>query len=369
MIDSLLIIPTFDPIPLPAPVWLLKGLLLLTLLLHLIAMNLLLGGAWTVFWCAIRSKYQPTSHNGRLFREMLAYLPTLTAMTVTLGVAPLLFVQVLYGHLVYTSSIAMGWFWWLVFPLVIIAYYSFYYLKFHQGGETAIKRWLPLLAALILLWISFILSNNFNLAQQPERFSKIILEDPSGWSLNLGDPTTFPRWLHMVIGAIAVCGIWVMWLGRIEHKKDVEYAMFKMEFGYKLFALPTMINILVGFIFMMSLPRNIMMRLMGKSMLETMLWLVGMGLAIWAIPVLKRATTEPQSSALPLGTILVGITICAMVLLRDMVRSAYQEGFYTLDMPKVDTMWGAIAMFFVTFVIGLWLLRWLVQTYLKGSKT
>jgi len=366
--NTSMIIPLFDQIPLPAPVWLLKSLLLLTLILHLIAMNLLLGGSWTAFVCAVKGRTSPEGHNSRFYRELIAYLPALTAMTVTLGVAPLLFVQVLYGHLVYSASVAIGWFWWLVFPMVIVAYYIFYFLKFRGSSQSVVSRWLPLVSAVILLWISFILSNNFNLAQQPERFTKILLEDPSGWSLNLADQTTFPRWLHIVIGALAVCGIWIMWLGRLEHPRDSEYGKFKMELGYRLFAIPTMINILVGFVFMMTLPRDIMMRLMGKSMPETMLWVIGMGLAIWAIPVLKRSIDAPESAALPLGTGLMTVTIIAMVVLRDMVRSAYQGQFFTLDMPKVEVMWGAIIMFLVAFVIGLIVFRWLVITYLRGSK-
>ena len=39
-----IIIPEPDPIPLPAPDWLLKFLLVLTLILHIIAMNFALGG-------------------------------------------------------------------------------------------------------------------------------------------------------------------------------------------------------------------------------------------------------------------------------------------------------------------------------------
>lgn len=331
---------------------------------------MLVGGSWTAVICAFKSKKQPSlSLDNRFFKEMIGYLPTLVALTVTLGVAPLLFVQVLYGHLIYSSSIAIGWFWWLVFPMAIIVYYSFYYLKFNPLQNNVITRWMPLIAAMILLWISFILSYNFNLAQQPERFSKIILQDPSGWSMNFDDHSTFPRWLHMVVGAIAVSGVWIMWLGRFEHNRDSEYATFKMELGYRLFAVPTMINILIGFVFMMTLPRNIMMRLMGQSMPETMLWIVGMGLSIWVISILKRAISAPLSVALPLGTALMAATILAMVLLRDMVRNAYQGEFFTLDMPKVDVSWEAIAMFLISFVIGLWVLRWLVGVYLKGSKT
>ena len=57
-------------------------------------------------------------------------LPVAIAATVTLGVAPLLFVQVLYGRLFFTSSILMAWFWLAIVPLVILAYYGAYLLAF-----------------------------------------------------------------------------------------------------------------------------------------------------------------------------------------------------------------------------------------------
>lgn len=360
------IIPAFDPIPLPAPVWLLKALLLFTLTLHLVAMNMLLGGAWTAVLAAIRSKGSAGANNQRLYKEMVCYLPTLVAMTVTLGVAPLLFVQVLFGHFIYSASVAIGWFWWTIIPLIICAYYALYYLKFRAASDSPAQKWIPWLAALILLWISFIFSNNFNLAQQPERFTQLLLESATGGRLSLADHTTFPRWLHIIIGALAVCGIWIMWLGRSEHRRDADYGKFKLALGYQMFAIPTMINIIVGFIFMMTLPREIMLRLMGKGLPETALWMIGMGLALGAMPILKRAVAAPQSAALPLGTAMMTVTIAAMVILRDMVRSAYQGEFFTLAMPEVKVMWGPILMFLVAFVIGLVTLRWLVMTYLKG---
>ena len=38
------LIPTMDPIPLPAPYWVFKLLLIVTFALHILAMNFLLGG-------------------------------------------------------------------------------------------------------------------------------------------------------------------------------------------------------------------------------------------------------------------------------------------------------------------------------------
>jgi len=365
--DPTLILPAFDPIPHPGPVWLLKALLLLTLSLHLIAMNMLFGGVWTALFSRIKANKGGAPHHEKLYRQLVGFLPTLVAMTVTLGVAPLLFVQVLYGQFVYTASIAMGWFWWLVWVLVIIAYYSLYYLKFKAPNGSKAHSWIPWAAALSLLWVSFTLSNVFNLAQQPERFTASLLETTKGWNYNLGDHSTFPRWLHIMLGAVAVAGIWIMWLGRLDWKKERDFAAHKLTLGYKLFAYPTMANIVVGFAYMMTLPRDVMMRLMGQGMLETALWLIGMGLAIWAIPLLKRGSTEPESAALPLGTILMTVTVVSMIILRDIIRSDYLKPYYNLGMPQVSLQWGPIALFFVTFVIGLGGLYWLIVTFLKGK--
>jgi len=49
-------------------------------------------------------------------------IPSTFALGVTFGIAPLLFVQVLYGNLIYSSSILMGVFWLLIIPFIIIAY-------------------------------------------------------------------------------------------------------------------------------------------------------------------------------------------------------------------------------------------------------
>jgi len=54
-----------------------------------------------------------------------------------LGVAPLLFLQVLYGRLFFTSSILMAGFWLAVVPLLIVAYYCAYVVAF-RGQRTRV---------------------------------------------------------------------------------------------------------------------------------------------------------------------------------------------------------------------------------------
>ena len=62
------------------------------------------------------------------------------AATVTLGVAPLLFVQELFGRVFFTSSILMAWFWLAIIALLIPAYYGVYLYAFGlRNGGVAMK--------------------------------------------------------------------------------------------------------------------------------------------------------------------------------------------------------------------------------------
>ena len=72
-----------------------------------------------------------------MFFDVAKKLPVLLPATITLGIAPLLFVQVLYGQYFYTSSIIVAWPWFLVLVLLTVAYYGFYYVSFQ---ERAISR-------------------------------------------------------------------------------------------------------------------------------------------------------------------------------------------------------------------------------------
>ena len=126
-------IPDVDPLPLPGPVWLFKFLLLFTFTLHLVAMNCALAGGIAAVLNAVRGRNPLHPFSRRLAGELSRMLPVFLALTITLGVAVLLFVQVLYGNLLYTSSILIGVFWLSVIALVMAAYYCYYYFDAKRG--------------------------------------------------------------------------------------------------------------------------------------------------------------------------------------------------------------------------------------------
>ncbi|HKK62170.1 MAG TPA: hypothetical protein VJ951_06405, partial [Bacteroidales bacterium] len=185
-------IPTPDTIP-AHWIWF-QVLLVFTFVIHLILMNFILGGSLLTVYDMIRGRKEYIASKS---------IPTLVALTINFGVPPLLFVQVLYGHFFYTSSIIIAVPWILVIPVLIIAYYSAYiYVKKIEKSPGWSKGGL-IVSSLMLLCIAFVFVNNSTLAIVPDRW-EVYFSNPRGVNLNIGEPTLFPRYIHFIIAAIAV---------------------------------------------------------------------------------------------------------------------------------------------------------------------
>src|SRR5579884_1600028 len=112
--------PLIDPIPLPAPVWLMKALLVLTFALHIATVQMLLGGLMVV--PGLKLLGGGASANTAAV-AIARRLPVLMTYVINLGVPPLLFAQVLYGRALYTSSVLIGAWWIGVIGLLMATYW------------------------------------------------------------------------------------------------------------------------------------------------------------------------------------------------------------------------------------------------------
>ncbi len=257
-------IPAPDVLPLPAPAGLIQFLLVLTFILHLVPMNFLLGGGILAGMSHLLSKKH--ERHARLAKRLSELMPTAVAMAVSLGVAPLLFVQVLYGHLLYSSSILMAYAWFLVVPLVIIGYYGVYLLRFKWDHLGRFRIYVAWFLAIVFAGVGFIYSNNFSLMQRPETWKDHYFASPDTGHLALSDPALYPRYLHMLLGAVAVAGVWVLIIGARRRSGDEEWSHWAMRYGGRVFTFATLLNIVVGFWFMISVPRRAMMIFHGEEL-------------------------------------------------------------------------------------------------------
>jgi hypothetical protein len=347
-------IPTLDPIPLPAPYWAFELLLIVTFSLHILAMNFLLGG--TVL--ALASRWGKREFANRMLGDIAGKLPVLLPATVTLGVAPLLFLQVIYGRFFYTSSVVIAWPWLLALLMLTIAYYGYYYASARAHRGDGLGRWTLLASFLLVAAIGFLFSTNLTLSQTPAAWAGKYFANPGGWHLNLSEPTLAPRYLHFFIAAVAVGGLLLMLIAWLKQDAGAEYRRALFQFGGKAFEYATMAQFAIGFWFLLSLPRQHLMLFMGDSAFGTFLLLAGIGAAVAAIVVVARAVRQDAYGLGAVGgTALTAVAVIAMVTMRDILRNAYLKPYFQPESFVVQTQWTVLPLFLAVFLAGvvLWL--------------
>ena len=320
----------------------LQLLLILTFTAHILLMNVMVGGGVIALCTALGGR---SGEAARLFtRDVSDKLTFTIALTINLGVAPLLFLQVLYGQFIYVSSILMAVFWLGLVPVLIIAYYAAYYNKgrlANGGGGLG-----PLaLCVVLLLFTGFILSGNVTLMLSPEAW-KGYFQNAQGTLLNLGDPTRIPRYLHFMVASVAVGGLFtaLVWSRKRAVPEDVRAENVRR--GMVWFAKATLLQFLVGGWFLISLPSRVRDLFMGGEILHTTLLALGMGLTLLVLHLAFRGKVRATIAAL-LPLVLV------MALMRDLVRSALLSPWFSVSAYASKGEYGPMVIFLLSLVLGI----------------
>lgn len=325
---------------LSAPLWLITGLQILVVTLHFAAMNLVVGGLFFVMVSRFLNKQDLP-----VVKIWVKLAPTAMAGTITLGVAALLFLQVVFPGQFYSASIVSGWFWLLVIAAAISAYYLLYLGAFHPSG-TVHSKWFWLgLTLFCFLYISLVYSSTFSLLERPELCRALYRQVQSGWILNTDLTSYLIRWLHMLSGASMVGGFWIGWLGR------------KDEGSFNLAKWFTLGGMLLAFLF-------------------GMLYLVVLGPEIPALMRSPAAWSLTLSILLSMGALhlffkkrfgLAGlslfISLMGMVLVRHHLRLIMLQGHYDPASVRIAPQWSVIVLFICSFLLAVGLLIYMLRLF------
>lgn len=341
------LVPTPDSIPV-AWGWF-QFLLLLTLPLHLLCMNAMVGSAGI----ALYARFRPDEASRRLAHELAKIIPFLVAFSVNFGVAPLLFNQVLYGQFLYVSSVLMAVFWLAVIPLLILAYYALYLydFRFNRAGITG-----TLLLGFALLGffaIGFIYTNNMTLMLDPLKWMAYFQND-GGTILNLTDPSLIPRYLHFMLAALAVGGLTVAIFGTIKQRSDAELGTVAIGLGMPTFSWLSLAQIPIGVWFLLSLPREVMLLFMGRNLLAT-------GIFIGALLLVLLVLVSGFKGKVYVSAALAVFLVVLMSFLRAYVRTGFHKPYFSVDTLTVVPQYGPMILFFVTLLAGLICIAWMLK--------
>jgi hypothetical protein len=357
-------IPALDPAPLPAPSWLFHALLIVTFFVHVLFLNVTLGGS------AIAAVHGTLARTGdapgrRLGRLMVGILPASISFTITTGVAPLLFVQVLYAQLFYPATILVGWSWLALLILLVAGYYAVYLHKFAVGGRGALPVWM-VVAPLCFFLVAGVQTLVNVLQLTPARWGAIAAGAESAFR----DPTMLPRLLHFALGSVAVGGVFLALLGvEREHRGPDPFHHWLARRGIGWALVATGLQVADGFWFLFALPREPKAALMGGGTTETALLVVGIGLGVSTLIVLSRIREPARERGMvraAAGALLA--TVLSMVVLRDVVRGLYVEPFVRLRELPTRTQVDLTILFFVIFVLGLATVAWMLRASARGRQ-
>lgn len=359
--------PAVDPIPLPAPLWLFKLLHIVTLGLHFVAVEMLLGGLLiAVFLSTSRNP------NSRVLARAVARRLTVVMMyVINLAVPPLLFAQVLYGRALYTSSVLIGLYWISIVGLLMLAYWLLYRFTARlDAGRSA--WWIGLSAWLVAGGIARLLSTNMTLMLRPEVWRSMYSASAAGAYLPTGDPTLTPRWLLMLTGGFFIAGLWLLYLaGRRTFTSEEQ--RFTARLGGLLAACFGALYLLAGLWAASVQPEAVKAGLVQHPLYHYAgqlgyVWIAFVALAV----VVALLAAVRQIAAVWLGWTAAALALViefAFTIYRDAVRdlTLLSKGFDVWNRVVV-TNWSVVGLFLVLFVAGLGVVGWLISVVARAQK-
>lgn len=350
------LIPTPDV--LPAPWGLFNILLVVTFTIHLLVANIMLGGGFVAFWYSFKSRSPKLPES--LDRQVSLKLPIAIAFTINFGVAPLLFLQVIYGNFIYVSSVLMAVYWLSIFVLIIFAYYGVYLFNFKYDVLGSGKSWIMGLVIVLLLIVGFLFTNSILLMIDPKSWTRYF-QEPWGRIIHTAEPSLIPRYLHFVFASLATGGLIMGILGWWKKKQgDIETSE-KYSKGLVLYGLITLFQFFIGTWYLGTIPQGAIAQIMfeGKIIFPIFLISVIAGLA----SILFGFNRLPWHTAITFI-----ITVFLMVLFRYAVRGFYLKPFIENNRPETAYQFSPIILFVIALVIGIAVVTYVIKLALRSQK-
>jgi len=342
------VLPSPDPLGYPVPPWILQVLAYLMLTVHFTAIHFTLGGTLLFFWLRLRRK---PGHD-EVTRFFRSGLPLGVSYIITFGIPPLLFLQVLYGQMFYSSSVLIGTFWILVIPLTMLAYGGFYFHKFGSRRRKSVQVGVLVVCFLMLMTVGYIFVNNLTLVMTPAKWMGLYQESPAGVMLHHGEPTVAPRYLLFLAGALAVAGLSLIWRGAFLKRWNCsDEAAWAPSLGFRAVLLTLILWIVAGIGVYLARPEEVK-GLISSGVEVWMALSVGVICAIVAVLMAYVAIGSSKLIYPMISSVAIFLVTGCMVLLRDIVRIRELSPHWDMSAVPVAAQWGMFVLFLVISVLG-----------------
>jgi len=360
-----------SPLGYPTPFWFIEIFKVLGFSLHVAPMNLWYAGTLL----AVTLGTFGHGHAKIVGHHVARVLPFALAFGVNFGIIPLLFMQVGYYQFFYPATVLIAWPWFMVFWIVMTAYFSIYLYKLAIEGRGPVNvGWkLGWLAAGAFIVVGFIFTNALSLVAGPARWWSIfrgsnIAGAATGLALNLTDPTLIPRWLFMFSLAITTTAAFVIIDAAFLSDKDEEdYRRYAARFALALYSVGLLLFIGFGSWYIFG-TRWFAVPLAIKSPVMRIIFpltMISPGLP-WLLLALQRNGPIRKLAALT-GVAQFGL-IALNAISRQWLQNVELSPYVDLVARPLDLQIGAIIVFLVLLVAGLGLVAWMLAKVVAANR-
>ncbi len=367
-------IPAIDRFGLPGHPALLLLLYHVTFVLHLLFMNFALGGAVVCLVNEIRATWSANAdYLVDLNRRIFLALPVAVSFAVTFGVAPLLFVQALYGQFFYTAMILIGLPWLVVVAVLIVVFYLIYLARFGARplglGNRLLRIVITAGIAAGLAAVALVLTSNAVWSITPPQW--LAKYRSSSLSFFPAEPHFWYRYAHNLVGGTAMACLLTAAMARALHRRGVvdQFWANRTVAGFLLVAAAlTAVQMLVGAGVIVNLRSDVRddVMLMSWGNLHVWGWRLGVAAAIGAIIAMVRGVSQPHRALWPwLSLGLIVVTLGGMSMARQAVRAGYLDGVqFSLNQwvePAHSTsQFSPFIVFLLSFVVAIAVVGWML---------
>ncbi len=353
-----------------------------TLFLHVLLMNYVIAGTAYLAWSGMGGKgstdlEKQTRPLDTLLRD---WMPFALGGAITAGVAPLLFVQILYQKQFYTANLLLFHRWMVILPALIIGFYLLYLYKSNWIAQT--RREIRIAVGLILFacfaFVGYSWTENHLLANQGQG---VWSEFYRTGQVFYFDRTLMPRLLTWFLGAFPTMLMLAAWQlryfqHRCEHESTAStvagpdkgpylihhVAVEHAAVNISALALTMIIAAVAsGLWYLLALATDIrgvlFSRLAAPYLLLACAGLVIQGIAWWQI----RRTRSFLSVGLHWVTLGTLLTLLTMTVVRETIRLAHvpiEDLFAShADSAQIGGMWVFLSFLVINALIVMWCLR------------
>lgn len=182
-----------------------------TFLLHALFMSYVLAGALMLGVAGVARVVRGAAPPGRWTGTMTVlkdWMPFALSGAITAGVAPLLFVQILYQQEFYTANLLSFHRWMAILPVLIVAFYLLYVLKAHGlDGRARLRGLVAMVIALCVLFVAWSWVENHLLSLDRESWGR----QYQTRAMFYANPAILPRIVLWIAAAIPTAAVMLAW--------------------------------------------------------------------------------------------------------------------------------------------------------------